>query len=179
MCVRTIGSLVFWSISRGGSRQEHRKCSPACQFNGAYTNEEDSPNAELYGFPNLARTNLSSLLKEKRNTASIRSSSSWESPILLVSLGHPHRQIDVDVMRAPIPPCRFDLFLLSSSCPRRASTTRYQSLSQASRLYNPFEETYLKKEGQLTQRRYPPDRHIASTPNWVSVPEEKQAMRVG
>lgn len=41
-----------------------------------------SPNAELYGLPNLARTNLSSLLKENRKTANIRSSSSEESPML-------------------------------------------------------------------------------------------------
>jgi hypothetical protein len=42
-----------------------------------------SPRAELYGLPSLARTNLSSLLNEKRRTASMRSSSSWESPILM------------------------------------------------------------------------------------------------
>lgn len=40
------------------------------------------PRAELYGFPIRARTNLSSLLKENRRTASNSPSSSWESPML-------------------------------------------------------------------------------------------------
>lgn len=47
---------------------------------------EHVPSAELYGFPSLARTNLSSFEKLKRRTASIRSSSSCESPILPLQL---------------------------------------------------------------------------------------------
>jgi len=41
-----------------------------------------APRAELYGFPIRVRMNFSSLLNENRRTASIRPSSSGESPIL-------------------------------------------------------------------------------------------------
>ena len=89
MCVLMTGSLVSLSMRMGGSRQEQRKCSPIKGLSVVEIfvyvtaiREEFSPSAELYGLPNRVRINFSSLLKENRRTANMRSSSSCESPIL-------------------------------------------------------------------------------------------------
>ena len=70
-----------------------RQCQPIRNREAVQRAVNHLPRAELYGFPKRARTNLSSLLKENRRTASIRSSSSWESPILRSSACQPRLSV--------------------------------------------------------------------------------------